>query len=350
MWRKILIKFLFPKQSDSQAGASAETAKAGSAAVRSSDAAESPQQPVDLDVEQCFVGMILSTKSFLDAKLSRIEKITLQRLEELASAETFDEQMVPRLPAVVPQLLSSLKSDDSSGKHIAEQIGRDPVLVGEVIRIVNSAYYQTSQKINNLERAVVIIGRTGLQRLVASVVMKPIFNVHQGRFGQHAAGYLWSQSERCALACAYLARGRCDPFDAYLAGMVRQIGMIVAVRILDQTCKDKNQEVPQSLAFYQALLTEVRTLSVCVARNWQFPEDVLAALEEQISQDRALSLPTLSNLLYIANRISQVHVLVEAKCLPDDLHAINQRLGGALSEREFRCYAELTRIAQSEPS
>ncbi|MDQ5910889.1 MAG: hypothetical protein QG599_2986, partial [Pseudomonadota bacterium] len=162
---------------------------------------------IQLDIDEMFTGLILGTRAFLDVQINPLEKATLQQLDRLLLADIFDEKMVPRLPAVVPQLLSALRSDDASGKLLAEQIGRDPVLVGEVIRIANSAFYQTGSKISSLERAVVILGRVGLQRLIANVVMKPIFNINEGHFGHRAGNYLWVQSERCAFACAYMARG-----------------------------------------------------------------------------------------------------------------------------------------------
>ena len=339
MW-KALIGFFFPKRSLVSSPQHSESDRASLRRIEPQEA-----QSIDLDVEETFTGLVLSTRAFLDTQLNQIEKMTLQQLEGLLSADVFDEKMVPRLPAVVPQLLSSLRSDDASGKRLAEQIGRDPVLVGEVIRIANSAFYQTGSKINSLERAVVILGRIGLQRLIANVVMKPIFNIHHGHFGQRAGNYLWSQSERCAVACAYLSRGRYDPFDAYLAGMACKIGMIVALRILDHLYRGR--ESPKSIQFYQALLLKTKRLSVCVAKNWQFPETVIEALEEQIRMKNQSNPPTLGDLLYMADRISQLHVLVEEKYLEDDIDRLNRRLGGKLSDSDLRCYAELTHVAKS---
>ncbi len=302
---------------------------------------------IELDVDEMFTGLILGTRTFLDVQINPLEKATLQQLDRLLLAEVFDEKMVPRLPAVVPQLLSALRSDDASGKLLAEQIGRDPVLVGEVIRIANSAFYQTGSKINSLERAVVILGRVGLQRLIANVVMKPIFNVNEGHFGHRAGNYLWLQSERCAFACAYMARGRYDLFDAYLAGMACSIGMIVALRILDHLYKGR--ESPKSIEFYQILLMKTKFLSVHIAKNWQFPEAVLEALEDQINMDDESDLSTLSGILYMAHRISQIHVMVEDRRLEDDIHHLNQRLGEKLSDGELRCYIEMTRMVKADP-
>ncbi len=338
MW-EALIRFLFAKRSFVPTPQCSEVKRETLRLV------ESQESSVNLDVSEAFVGLILGCHPFLDIQINQIEKSTLQQIESLLSAEVFDEKMVPRLPAVIPQLLSSLRSDNASGKHLAEQISHDPVLVGEVIRIANSAFYQSSSKINSLERAVVLLGRTGLQRLIANMVMKPIFNIHQGYFSQQGGNRLWLQSERCAFACAYLVRGRYDPFDAYLAGMVCKIGMIVAIRILDQLYRKR--ELPKSIHFYQTLLLKTKRLSHHIAENWKFPITVLDALEEQASMNDQSDLSALSGVLYRANRISELHVLVEEKHLEDDIGRLNQRLGGKLFDSDLRCYAELMRTFKS---
>ncbi|MDQ5910091.1 MAG: hypothetical protein QG599_2186, partial [Pseudomonadota bacterium] len=133
----------------------------------------------------------------------------------------------------------------------------------------------------------------------------------------------------------------------YLAGMAYKIGMIVALRILDHLYRGR--ESPKSIEFYQALLLKTKSLSVHIAKNWQFPVTVLEALDDQINMDDESDLSTLSGLLYMADRISQLHVLVEDRRLEDDIHHLNQRLGEKLSDGELRCYTELTRMAKATP-
>ena len=301
---------------------------------------------VEINFDQAFMEMVLSINPFTDIKPSSFEQAILQQLDELLLSSSLDQNILPRLPAVVPQLLSSLKNDDASGKLLAEQIGRDPVLVGEVIKLANSPfYYQNNQKINSLQRAVIILGQSGLKRLIANVVMKPIFNVQDGYFSHLAKNHLWTQSECCAHACSFLARNRYDTFDAYLAGMAINIGMIVTVRILDQMrC---GRETPRSIEFHKTVLLKSRKLSVRIAENWRFPPNVLDALAEQAIDD----LPNVSSfggLVYTANCLSQLHVLVKEGRMLDYVDPLNHWLGGLNSDLYLRCYAELKRISSTD--
>ena len=308
-------------------------------------ALEQNVQTVTLEPTEEFFRFLLGVSAFHDMSPQAVEKMVVQQLDKLLSAPVFDERVVPRLPTVVPQLLSALRSDEVSGKDLAEQVGRDPVLVGEVIRIANSAYYQTTQKINSLERAIVMIGRIGLQRLIANVMMRPIFNAQGGRISQRAGQYLWSQSERCALACSYLSRGLYEPFDAYLAGIVCRTGLIVAVRIMDQA--NINKDLSHSHAFYQMLLNRTQQLSLRIATSWEFPQRVLGALGEEQNAAETSSSISLGQLLIAAECISQLHMLVEVKRLPDDIDLLNQRLGNSLSDRQIKCYKELKKLMES---
>ena len=338
MW-KALIRFFFAEKTPSPKASSQK--KTASSWGVSPQVEQEESRTIDLDVDQDFFELILGVDCFLDIVPSLIEKKTLDKIDILLNSEVFDDKALPRLPAVVPHLLSALKSDGASGKYLADQISRDPVLVGEVIRLANSAFYQTGTKINSLQRAVVLLGRTGLQRLIANVVMKPIFNIHEGHFSYLAANYLWSQSERCAYACAYLARGRVDTFDAYLAGIVCNIGMIVAIRNMDQLQKGRGSL--RSIDFYKGLLLKTKQLSFRIAENWQFPSSVLDALNEQAVLNHKPDITKLSGILYEANRLSQLRVLVEERRLDDDIDQLNHRLGKQLTESCIRCYFELKR-------
>ena len=91
------------------------------------------------------------------------EAALLRRLQIVA--ERFDVRSLPRLPAVLPQLLHALKNDDVAGAELARLVGRDPMLVGEVMRVSRSIYYRTLHSIQSLQHAVVLLGQDGLRRV-----------------------------------------------------------------------------------------------------------------------------------------------------------------------------------------
>jgi HD-like signal output (HDOD) protein len=141
-----------------------------------------------------------------------------------------------------------------------------------------------------------------------------------------------------------LAKNRYDPFDAYLAGIAVNIGMIVTIRIMDQL--RKSREIPESTAFYKLISVKAKQLSVFVAEHWRFPATVVDALQEQVDVDHQPNPSSLGFILYAANCLSQLHILVKEGQVEEDIDSLNDLLGGQLTDRYFRCYAELQRISK----
>jgi hypothetical protein len=115
-------------------------------------------------IDAAFYGLILGVQSPIDSDLNYFEKSVLRQLDQLLASDISRSSLVPRLPAVIPQVMGTLRDPSSSSADLASQIGRDAVLVSEVIRLANSPYYRIAQKITTLERAVFALGRVWRNR------------------------------------------------------------------------------------------------------------------------------------------------------------------------------------------
>jgi HD-like signal output (HDOD) protein len=276
------------------------------------------------EVENRFHLCVLGIEAATDDTPSPAEQTTLKRFREAFGGERFDVGKLPRLPAVVPQLLRSLKNDDVDSRQLSGQIGHDPVLVGEVIRVANTAHYRTGKPIASLAQAILLLGQDGLRRVVMQLVMRPILRTDTGRLGKVAGPRLWGHAERCAIACTILGKEHCDPFEAYLAGIVCNTGAIAVIGVIDQEGADTR--APHSTRFLRACAQWGDRLSLHAARHWQFPERVQQALAERADPADAGAKTPLGRVLQTANRLAMLEVLVEHG-LADD--------GAVLAEGRF---------------
>lgn len=210
----------------------------------------------------------------LPQPVSTAERDALARLHALAE-RGLDTRTVPRLPAVLPRLMALVRRDEVSPRELCELLARDPVLVGEVVRLANSPRYRTQRRIEDLGGALMLLGQLGLSQLVMRAAVRPIFMVTQGRLGKAAAGRLWELSERCGQACGSRRAGCPDAFSAYLAGTAVPIGLIVALRVLDQGAP---VVAPGSHVFHAGLWRQALRLSAQAVRQWDFPVEVTVAL------------------------------------------------------------------------
>ena len=242
------------------------------------------------------------------------ERLILDELARLADSPQRAAALVPRVPAVIPELLRSLRDDSISNADLSRMVAQDVVLVAEVVREANSSFYRPPSPVKNIEGAVMLLGQNGLRMLLARVAFRPVISMQSGRFAKLVAPQVWMQSEKCALACATLApHAGANPFEAYLAGLIQNVGLIVAFRLIDQVY---NEDVlPRSNAFAAALLGQARRLAHGIALEWAFPDSVARAILDA----GAPGANAMARVLATADALAKLRLLVDAgELAPDD--------------------------------
>jgi HD-like signal output (HDOD) protein len=263
------------------------------------------------------------------------EQDILAEVEKAIHSNHAGSDMVRRMPGVIPHLLQSLRTEDFSGAELARQISHDVVLVAEIIRIANSSLFKTSENITSIERAVMVLGHTGLRQLITSVAFKPIIDLKSGHFTRTIAPKIWSHSEKCARANRMLAEGETvQAFEAFLAGLIQDVGLIVSLRFIDQLAANHHVGSP---AFCDSLVMASRKLSVGIAREWYFPDTVVNAIEEQGNLAKNTNVSAIGAILSIGDYISKIQILSEHRRLDLD----DAGLVDGLSEKALLCLKEL---------
>jgi len=287
--------------------------------------------PLDGDVDRRFTALLLGVGVLRTAEAEPAERRVIGQIEEMVGGGG-DPSLVPRLPFVLPRLMSLLRRDDVAPRELAEQLSPDPTLVGEVVRMANSPRYRSGRDVADLHEAVMLLGQRGLSQIVINAAMRPIFSARQGRFSQIAGTTVWDVTERCSSACACLGGDEVDRFQAYLAGMATNIGLIVVLRLLDNGYRER--QPPDTVAFHDALHRVSARLSGRIARQWNFPPMVCQAVLRQAEARGGPADDELTRLLRAADRISKWHVLEPGR--------VGDGLAG-LDEPERLCYSELER-------
>jgi HD-like signal output (HDOD) protein len=237
-----------------------------------------PASPDMVELDRRFSALLLGAGELQATPMQAAERDVIEAIEGLLR-DSGDAALLPRLPSVLPRLISLVRRDDCSSRELTDSLGRDPTLVGEVIRIANSPRYRTQREITNLQDAVVLLGQRGLVQLLIQATMRPIFEIDGGRLEQAHCSLPWRLTERCAHACSHLANdgSGIDPFNAYLAGMVVNLGWIPALRLFGTAYLPPR--APVTLAFHDALARSAARLSGSIARQWRFHQSVCEAVD-----------------------------------------------------------------------
>jgi HD-like signal output (HDOD) protein len=260
------------------------------------------------------------------------ERQILERVAALARNPAVAAELVPRVPELIPRLLRSLRDESVGTNELAAQVAEDVVLVAEVLREANSAYYRPVTPIKTLDAAILLLGQNGLRMLLARVAFRPVIKLHEAGFARRAAPLVWNHSEKCAVAASLMASAvGADIFESCLAGLMQDVGLVVAFRLADRVCQ--NAKAPASAAFGLELLAHSRQLSAVIARHWEFPDSVAQAIVAAGRPDGS----TLAQALAQGDRIAKLRLLIDAGLVGEEDPAVTEGLNGY----QRRCLGKL---------
>lgn len=264
------------------------------------------------------------------------EQQILDELARLAQAPIAGAALVPRVPAIIPQLMRTLQDENMNAATLSRQLSQDVVLVAELYLEANRPCYRpryhSGPPIDSIEGAIMLLGQNGMRMLLARVAFRPVMNMQSGPLAKRAAPLIWRQSEKCALAASLLAPSmRVNAFDVYLAGLMANVGLVVAFRLIDQMASQ--EALPQSDEFIAGLFAQARTLSARIAALWEFPDTVTSAIDHAGQPDA----PAPAQTLALGERLSKLRMLVDAyKLEPDDPVVVN-----GLGRAALACFDKL---------
>ena len=220
---------------------------------------------------------------------------------------------IPSLPQFVIETLKKLDDPKSSAADVANKLSRDEGLVIRVLRLANSAYYGLSRRISSVSEAISFLGFKTVKSIVLAA---SVYKFMDSSFTGYALdrGDLWKHSQSVASTARFLAahvKG-VDPEEAYIAGMVHDIGKIVLndyvrfgysiiIRLVEEEQLPFTDAEKQVLGFDHAQVGEL------VIEQWNLPEIYMyttsnhhspAALPEDMQEYRLVV-----DVVHVANAI-----------------------------------------------
>ena len=144
---------------------------------------------------------------------------------------------MPSLPTSVTKVLEICNNPQTSPADLNHVISLDPVLVGRVLKLINSAYYGLGQPVTSLARAIIMLGINTVKNLALSTAIMGQFSSKKNSHGLDMEGF-WRHSLCVGVSAKLLARKR--GIDAKLteeyftAGLLHDIGKIPLNAVLSR--------------------------------------------------------------------------------------------------------------------
>jgi HD-like signal output (HDOD) protein len=186
-----------------------------------------------------------------------------------------DSLQLPVFNRVALELQKMKRSDTVGMDDIAQVIMKDQSLASRILRVANSSFYGGLNKVDTVSRAVV---RLGMERVTNLAMVASQLLAHSSKvriIADHLPD-LWSRSFACAVGGRWLAeqsgnQGRSE--EAFLAGLLHDIGELFLLKVLERLIQDKEQPLtvtePLMLEVLEAMHNE---MGYCLMIKWELPD------------------------------------------------------------------------------
>ncbi|MDR3166976.1 MAG: HDOD domain-containing protein [Treponema sp.] len=144
---------------------------------------------------------------------------------------------MPSLPTTVTKVLEICNNIKTSPADLNYVISLDPVLVGRILKLINSAYYGFSQQVTNIVRAIIMLGINTVKNLTLSTAVMATLSTAKDSQGLDMEGF-WQHSLGVGVAAKLLAERR--GVDAkqreeyFTAGLLHDVGKIPLNAVLSR--------------------------------------------------------------------------------------------------------------------
>jgi putative nucleotidyltransferase with HDIG domain len=150
------------------------------------------------------------------------------RNTKLGKIRVFVEKM-PSLSTTVSKVLEICSRPDTAPNDLNRVISLDPVLTGQVLKLINSAYYSLVNKVTSLTRAIIMLGLNTVKNLALSTAI--IRSVGQAKKSKVLPiKDFWAHSIGVGVMAKLLAAERGLPLaereEYFVAGLLHDLGKI----------------------------------------------------------------------------------------------------------------------------
>jgi len=144
---------------------------------------------------------------------------------------------MPSLPTSVAKVMEICNDPHTSPADLNHVISLDPVLVGRVLKLINSAYYGLGQPVTSLVRAIIMLGINTVKNLVLSTTVVSHLSQKKPTPGLNMEGF-WRHSLCVGVSSKLLAKKRGIDSklleEYFTAGLLHDIGKIPLNAVLSE--------------------------------------------------------------------------------------------------------------------
>lgn len=204
--------------------------------------------------------------------------------EELRAAIAQYIDVMPSLPTSIGKVLEICRQPNALPADLNKVISLDPVLLGRVMKLINSAYYGLGQEVTSLARAIIMLGLNTVKNLALSTAVLGTVNSVKVKASVLNLESFWLHSLCVGVTAKLIAKARgIDPKDTeayFICGLLHDIGKIplnnkVPEIFLQSVQAGDRMRAPLVNAEAATFDFTHQEAGALVIQNWQLGEEIM---------------------------------------------------------------------------
>jgi len=198
--------------------------------------------------------------------------------------EALESLDLPTPPGAALAFLQTLARETASMDEMAELVRREPALAARILTVANSAAFHAGSELRSLKQSLQVLGVRTLHSIAASIAVREAFSGLPGSRAGDFDGF-WRHSLMVAELAQAIAHetGQADPEEAYLAGLLHDVGELLLLgglqadygKLLNEAACAETALVALEQA---ALHTDHAAVGAWLVERWHLPSFTADAL------------------------------------------------------------------------
>ena len=190
---------------------------------------------------------------------------------------------IPTLPEIAISIMKKTASESGSSiSEISKLIQKDTSLTTNVLRLVNSPFYNIGKSIGNLQQALVILGTNEIRNLVISI---SLYSIYQSKNINDGFKKVWEHSMTTALVSQYISQTISFKSDLlFISSLLHDIGWLLIHQnykeLADKYEEQRTEDIETNILLEEELFgMRHEKIGAYAATLWGLPDDILTLIE-----------------------------------------------------------------------